>query len=306
MDKASVKFPTTAYVVAGVGTVALTVARLAFDWNTEQTILAAAPSVLVPLTFTLVSGKPSRIMWAALVLALPCALLFLFADYRARPWAIAPWVAVTVLTLAEALRRVFHGHLKTAAGFIECAALGLPINGSAFAVMYAFSIRPLDLPDIIVFLTGIHFHYTGLALLMMMSCLVRATDWRSVRVAGIVATVATPAIGIGIGFWRPVEAPSAIALALAASVFAVGQCAYALRVKSPLLVVSGLCLIAGMVLAFVFALGNALGTPWIYIPDMIIWHGALNGAGCCGLGILGWVMQSRLNAKLGDGGQHDT
>jgi YndJ-like protein len=58
-----------------------------------------------------------------------------------------------------------------------------------------------------------------------------------------------------------------------------------------LFLVSGLSLLAGMVLAIVYAAGSYAGTLWLDIPTMLKTHAVLNAAGFALAGILAWIVR---------------
>jgi hypothetical protein len=77
-----------------------------------------------------------------------------------------------------------------------------------------------------------------------------------------------------------------------------------------LLASAGLALPVGMVLAMVYTWGRHSGLPWIDIPQMLPYHGAVNALGFALPGLLGWnlavppprVRQGPRSSALGKGG----
>jgi hypothetical protein len=185
---------------------------------------------------------------------------------------------------------------------IDVAHLYLPVGG-AWLCASRLGMRPMDFSDSIVLLTGVHFHYAGTAAPLLAGMAGRALAEaraqarsspradRAFVVAAAAAISGPPLVAIGISVSRAVEVISAVLLAAGLAVLA----AIAANLAAPsmrrhraaprLLIVSSMSLVATMILAVTYAVGQLLERPLVTIPQMIWTHGIANvfGFSLCGL-----------------------
>jgi uncharacterized protein (UPF0548 family) len=285
---------------------------LRLDWAPALVVLGAL--VVVPLGLALLDDLGPvlrRFRWQAVLpwLHLLCAgaLLVSFPAYPGwRPGLLAvPWLGFTaVVALLGFLRLVTHGY-RTAAGIATSAGLMFLAVGGGWVLASRWGIEPMGFREPIVLLTGAHFHYAGFALPILtgLAAGVRPSVRARLAVAGVVLGVPLVAAGITVGRSVPVvELAAAWFLALA-SLLVVGlqgeMAARALsRPERLLFGLSGLALLAGMVLAALYALGTFLAAYWLTIPQMIPWHGTLNALGFALPALLAWHLRRQHGSEL--------
>ncbi|MBL9202621.1 MAG: YndJ family transporter [Opitutaceae bacterium] len=270
-------------------------------------LLAFAALVIVPLAIDLFSGDgegglPGKIMeWVRLLMLVPAgglagALLLppgLVAALAAVPWflftAALAWVAVLRLR-RDGWRRPFDGMCADSA--MIYAAIG-----GAWVVADRAGWRPLNFAPEIVTLTAVHFHYAGIVLPLIAGRVQRELFF--VRFASVVAVgvvLGVPAVALGItatqlGWGLALEKAAGGWLALSGMAVGVLHVRLAIdgrRVAMPtraLLMIAGVSLFLGMVLAGTYALR---ATAWLDIPRMRAIHGSLNAFGFAACGLIAW------------------
>jgi hypothetical protein len=112
--------------------------------------------------------------------------------------------------------------------------------------------------------------------------------------ASLLAVVAAPPIvAAGFTFAPPLQVAGATLLAAGLFLLAWVTIRHAVpqvgRAAGTLLTLSSLAVLAPMVLAVSWALGNTVGTPALSIPAMARLHGITNAVGFTLLGLIGWV-----------------
>jgi hypothetical protein len=273
-------------------------------------IVALAFLATAPLAFAvsrIASGGSPRLR-VALAVAQPvgaaCAVVSLWATGRAA-WLLAlPWVVVAGLAAL-----IGRKPLYTRAGWREpatlCDALALlyfPV-GAMWLVVSRAQMTPFGLSPAIVELTIVHFHYAGLAALVLASRGIEATAGRpGVRRvaagAGIGVAVGIPVVAAGITASPAVGLVGSVVLAGSLLVYAVLSLAFVVRtLKSSLArvlaVVSALSLLLSMPLAIFYAWGEATGERIVLFDAMVRLHGFANAHGFAVCGLLAWIAEDR-------------
>ncbi|HLT38724.1 MAG TPA: YndJ family transporter [Enhygromyxa sp.] len=266
-------------------------------------LLSLSPLVLVPLLLgaVLVEREPSSVVRLLIWAQLPCALP-LVLGLSLRPGVLAllaclPWAGWTALAAFEALRRVraliqargvvglLDGELAVA------AALGFPLIGSAWLSCDRLAIQPLGFSPLIVTLTAVHFHHAGFTLPISAGLLARTSQPGPWRLVAISVVVAVPLVAIGItaspiveliGSWLTAAAAVAVGLGLLARARSLSM------IPALLSAGAGACLLAAMIFAGSYALGEYRGVAWPDIASMIQLHGAVNALGFGLLGAWAW------------------
>lgn len=299
-----------------VGSLIGFVAVVALPLRLVDTILLMAPLVLVPIGLRLI-GTKHRIDEAFLKtirhLQLPSALILLssFAFDQGVTSAIlaVPWAVVTGVMAVWGIVRLSRQDRVMDPAIGTNLALLFIVVGGASIVLSRGGYRPLGFSHEIIQLTGVHFHYAGFVLPLLLS-LVAERFTRTTQVGGIAAIATTgvlisiPLLAVGITLSPSLEVVAALALVGATMIYSYMQ--YQLAIRSTqfgvvvLLVTSSASLACGMVLAAVYALGEYFGTHWLSIPAMVPLHGVLNSFGFAMCGLLGWTRQLQLDttAKL--------
>jgi hypothetical protein len=266
-------------------------------------LLLLAPLVVIPLGLALLppasETQAARLWRVAACVQLPAALLVL-GVYRGAPGVVAaacavPWLGFTLLLALLGGLRLRACRRGTAELCANIALLYLAVGG-AWLVLSALDARPLTLSADIVRATAVHFHYAGFALPLLAGLTAHTLGSRPARFAAVSVLLGVPLVAAGItlsAFGLPLpEWLAAWFLAGAGVLLAVLHPALAARSRRPgvrlLLVVSSLSLLAGMSLAGLYALGNALGAGWLDIAWMVRTHGVLNAFGFALPGLLAW------------------
>jgi len=281
-----------------------------------EALLLLAPLVLVPLCVRLIARidcepVPARVRGAFLALLLPASLSLVAALDRG-PAAVAaalavPWLAVTLFLAAGGARRVLARGLRASLRAPEelapdVARLLLPV-GAGWAVLACGGVRPLQFEDVIVLLTGVHFHHAGFVLPVLAARAARELPGRAARLAcwGVMAGVPLVAAGITVtqlGGGAALELAAAWITAAAGLLVAWLHLRLAARGSEPaaaraLWAVAGLSLAAGALFAALYGTRQAAGIAWLDIPWMRVLHGTPNALGFGLAGVLAWTLRDR-------------
>ena len=270
----------------------------ATGFRPAEAMLILSPLVLFPLVLRLAQpagATPDRWWTLASWLHLPgsVALVASFAIERG-PGSFAltvPWLVTTGVTALVGVRRISRRGRLDAVELGMDAGLIFLIVGAAWVGAFQLMLQPLGFSEIIVLLTGEHFHYAGFILPVLATLLARELGGRwSWAVVGVVVSV--PLTAIGITASPVVEVIAALVVAGSGLAIAVGQLLVARRARSAaavLLGVSAMALAWAMVLAAMYAVGEFRGLPWPPIGDMIEMHGTANALGTALAGLWGWT-----------------
>ncbi|MBX3468723.1 MAG: YndJ family transporter [Planctomycetes bacterium] len=286
---------------AVLGGVAALLAAGAIWPSIPAAALLLAALVLVPLALGLLRGPEDPIHD-------PAARMRSLA-WRAWPWAAGalvvslalwpgpaaavcalPWLGLCgVVALGGALRLRARGLAPSHELAVDAACLLLAVGG-AWTVISRAGLRPLGFDDTIVALTAVHFHHAGLALPLLLGLAGRA---RGAAPRPLVALIlgGVPAVALGIVASRLIEWWASWLLAAGAAGLVWLQVREALDARAPrtarlLLLLSGLSLGAGMLLAALYGLARAFTLPWPSLELMLATHGPLNAVGFALLGLV--------------------
>jgi hypothetical protein len=279
-------------------------------------IFLLAPLLIVPLGLNLVDipagAKLQAYLYGLVKMLQPVGALsavgsFLWPRGVAAGTLVAPWLVVTLLIALLGLirfltRRPFHlGETGLDAG------LGYLGIGGGWFLLARLGLNPLGFGHTIVFLTAVHFHYAGFAAPILAGVAGRLLDerfkaqqrWHQTSVLGIVA--GTPLVAAGITFSPLLEVIGAILVATSLAVLAYLMKVVVLslidyRPAQLLLSISGLSVILGLGLIYLYASGEFIGYTFITIPQMVQLHGVANALGFALCGLLGWNLLRRVNA----------
>lgn len=280
--------------------------------GTLELVFLLAPCVIVPLGFGLLddlrSGAPdgaqawitiAYVGWPVGLGALVLAMLFApgaLSGILALGWLGPTWIAALAAPFWVGARRSLRAIV-----LVPSVALLYLAVGAGWFVAWRFGWRPLDLSDVIVALTAVHFHVAGFgALVLAWILLRRATPGTGpaalAAAAGIGGVLGMPLTAAGFTFDAPfLSAVGAIVL----GVSLLGVAALTLgRVRADrvapvpamLLAVSSLSVVVGMALAIRYALGEWSGDQELTIARMVEVHGVANGLGFVTLGLFGWSL----------------
>jgi hypothetical protein len=266
-------------------------------------LFVLSPLILVPLLLSAVLGEHERspiiraLTWSQLACALPLVLGMSMKPGVPAMLVCLPWAGWTALAAFEALIRVralirrsgarglLDGELAIAAG------LGFPVIGSAWLLCDRLAFEPLGFSPLIVLLTAVHFHHAGLTLPLSAGLLARTRESGLWRLVAVTVVVAVPLVAIGITASPIIELIGSLMTAAAAITVALGLLARARglpTIPALLSAGAGACLLAAMIFASAYALGEFRGVAWPDIASMIQLHGAVNALGFGLLGAWAW------------------
>ncbi|RQG93986.1 YndJ family transporter [Natrarchaeobius chitinivorans] len=266
--------------------------------------VALATLVLVPLGLGFLQPvrdvTGSRTLYTAVVVGQFPAALAVVAGLAASQGSVVavalvvPWIGVTggvALLGAQRLASRRGGPLPELA--IDVACLYVPV-AAVFVLLHTAGIG-LGFAPIIVLLTGVHFHYAGFVLPLVVGLTGRLLTDEDGRfgstIVGRTGAATTVVILVGIGLIAVGIAFSALLEAVAVLVFALAVVGFAVlwvravvpavaRVPGALLSVAALSVCWTMALALAFAYSSLPGTSvLITIPEMVRWHGSVNAVG---------------------------
>jgi len=273
----------------------------------EQLFLLA-PLVITPLSLPLLRILEQQPLQYALyrairagqpVCALLAAVAFLLPPGLPAGALALAWLGLTGLAaLLGLLRLVARASFDTKELVIDASLAYLAIGGG-WLVLSRLGINPLGFDETIILLTAVHFHYAGFAAPLItgltghaLSAANRSQKLYRGSALGVIA--GTPLVAAGITLSPLVEVVGAVILATSLAGIAYLTRYLVLRVITgtlarTFLTISAVCLLAGMLFTYLYALGEFSGYPLVSIPQMVIIHGMLNSLGFALFGLLGWT-----------------
>ncbi|HLP94515.1 MAG TPA: YndJ family transporter [Saprospiraceae bacterium] len=266
-------------------------ANLFLRW--ESLLIALAAVELVP--WCLVLLRQTVPGWFPL-LSIPFALTLTLDG----PW----WLVLPYLGAAIGYTwRSFVAHLsqpqRPLSGWVQIFALGYWATAALWALMHMVHFQPFGFDPVIVTLTAAHFHLAGLVLSTLVFANLMLHNRPITRWLGMLSLAGMPLVALGItltrlGYAPIIEQGAALFFIGYALLFIWHQTSMAFQANLPARVRTGWLLgagslVAGMLLATLYALRFQIPLEWINIPNLKYWHGTLNtlGFGFCSL--LGWV-----------------
>jgi hypothetical protein len=274
--------------------------------------LCLALLVVVPMALPLLLGDPSERPPALLALEPVAAIAGSFA-LLIRPGMSAallasPWLLVCATI---ALSGVIRWSVQRSFALVDIACLAakvfLLVGGTWFVISRA-GWQPLGLSSDIVELTAVHFHYAGMASSLLASRTLATLEEARHGVQGgrratAAVVVSPPIVAAGFTFSPVLQVTGAVLLTVGLVSLAWLTLFKVLPALPsgpwrPLLAASACAVVAPMLLAVDWALGQHVDIPSLSIPRMAAIHGSLNALGFSACGILGWrLMEARAGAR---------
>lgn len=257
-------------------------------------VLLLGPLVVVPLGLARIVSTSRILPQMQLLAATLFATSFIIPGELAA-WLILPWLA---FTLAVAVLRFDRSAVRVPDLCRLAAVLYLPI-GVAWALCYRLGYSPLGFPDVIVLLTGAHFHFAGFALPILAGEVAQRSPTRLTRLAAVVAIGTVPVVASGITVTHlggPKEFELIAAWVLSIAGLALGICQLRLAGSAgpsagTCLAVSALSLMFAVVWSTIYAGGQYGLWDKIDVPFMAHWHGIVNAFGFALVGLIGWTLR---------------
>ena len=268
---------------AVLGGIAWTALAVLAPFDLIALLFLLAPLVVAPLVLEL-SGLPRFLSLAQPFAAALAAASFLVPRGPAAGLVAAPWAGLMGLVALAAFFRLRRAFAAGMPDLLETLGLLPVVVGGGMLVAARGGIDVGGFPPVIILLTAVHFHFTMFAAPLLAA---RAARTRPLLLAaGALLLVATPFLAIGFIFSPRLQVAAAFAVSLAVTAIGLGQLGTVRgRVARALLLASSGAVVAGMVLAGIYALGEFLRTGWLSLPEMARTHGILNAFGfvLCGL-----------------------
>jgi hypothetical protein len=266
-------------------------------------VLGIAPLVLAIIGLTDPVANDARAYRLAAILALagaPAATLAFFLEPG--PLAaglVLPWLGAAVAGFCLGLKRLLHRGLSPLSETaVDAGLLYWPV-GAVWMIAARLEYPLLGFSDDIVLLTGVHFHFAGLAAPALAGFAGRRLEGafpRAYPIAAVLVIAGVPLTAAGIYASPLVEWISATALALGVLLLSTLLVLHAApeairsgrRFAGALLILSALSSVVSMAYAALYAANAYRGTP-LPISEMILFHGWWNALGFAGAGLLAWL-----------------
>jgi len=278
-----------------------------FSLSIFDLLFLLAPWVVVPLTLGLVpaarDNRPSLINSSVIrYLLFPGAVLtttsFFLRDGQTAGALTALSLLVGISLALDGLMRLIRTRLQSFHEFCFAIGEGYAFVGALWLLASRTGLRPVGFHEPIVLLTAVHFHYAGLIAAVL---------------AGLVASSMRTPPFLRVALFCAVLGPGLLGLAFlagprlklaAVALMVVGECGIAVgtfriglsdaaRTGGRLLLVGSTCVILGMALAGIWAIGEYPLHAFVNLEQMARYHGVLNsfGFGLCSL--VGWTLLRR-------------
>ena len=276
-----------------------------------EVLFLLAPLVHVPLGFRVIQNLRGEfaLFGRIAVRLLPVGAVTAVASFWPHAGVAAGllasgWLLICMLAVIEAFVFVFQGGYRSSEG--TCIAAGqlyLGVGG-VWLVLSRLGLAPMHFAEPIILLTAVHFHFTGFALPVITAATGRALSTRAPRGGGSSSLFSYVAAGIVVGpailaggfvfessLWKLL---AALFLAFVCVLLAILLLSIVQQIKPRaaqiLLCVSAASLIAGMILAGAYVIGDFTERYWLLIPRMARLHGTTNAIGFAFCGLLGWAL----------------
>jgi hypothetical protein len=277
-----------------------------FRLSVFDLLFLLAPWVAVPLALSLVpatsTSRLSALNASALkyLLFLGAALATLSFFLRDGRWAgasICVWLIVALALALDGLERLIKSGTKSLPDFCFAVGEGYALVGALWLLASRLGLRPVGFHEPIVLLTAIHFHYAGLmaAVLagLVASRLGRGATSLYLRIA-LSCAVLGPGL-LGLAFLAgPKWKLAAVGLmvigeyGVALGTFRIGFSDSG-TIGGRLLLVGSACVIFGMALAGIWAVGEYPLHAFVNLEQMARYHGVLNSVGFGLCSLVGWT-----------------
>ena len=292
----------------------------AFRLSIFDLLFLFAPWVAVPLALSLVpttqgNGLSRFCSVVVRYLLLPGAALvtasFFLRDGRAAGALVCVWLLVAGALALDGLDRLLRTRLHSFQEFCFAVGEGYALVGALWLLASRLGLQPVGFHEPIVLLTAVHFHYAGLMAAVLAglaaSGAINGSVPFSLRIA-LTCAVLGPGL-LGLAFLAGPKMKLA-----AVGLMVIGECGIALgtfrigwnaakTIGGRLLLAGSGCVIFGMALAGIWAVGEYPLHSFVNLEQMARYHGVLNsfGFGLCSL--LGWTFL-RTKSPADRGTQH--
>jgi uncharacterized protein (UPF0548 family) len=264
------------------------------SWTAAVLVLGLL--VVVPLGLAIADravNGPTTPVLATLTRLAPIAAAGAAASFVPDPGPLAaaltlPWLALGAAAGVIGVGRFLSRRNVEAAVGTDAALVFLAV-GAGWLTISRAGLNPLGFSDAIVELTAVHFHYAGFALPLIVGVVASILGRSPLVPLWVAIAVPLTAAGItvgGVAEWLAATFMAAGGLAGAALVLTFAMRTLDARARVPL-VVAGVSLAAGMLLALGWAWSARFGWDYLGLDGMARYHGTLNGLGFGLVGLVG-------------------
>src|SRR5215467_13234488 len=279
-----------------------------FSLSIFDLLFLLAPWVIVPLTLSLVpASSGSRIKKvvpnAILYFLLPGAILTTFsfrisAGRIAGAAATGPWLLVAAVLALDGLARLIRTRLKSFQEFCFAFGEGYMLVGALWLLASRLGLQPVGFREPIVLLTAVHFHYAGLMAAVLAGLAASTTRTPLFLRVALSCAVLGPGL-LGLAFLVGPELKLA-----AVGLMVIGECGIAVGtfriglaeakgIGGRFLIIGSACVLLGMVLAAIWAVGEYPLHAFVNLEQMARYHGVLNSVGFGLCSLVGWTLLRR-------------
>lgn len=265
-----------------------------------------APWVVVPHVVSLVpeqTGALSQVSkLVARCLLFPGAALITASFFLKDGWAagalVCLWLVVAAFLALDGLERLIRTRLQSFVEFCFGFGEGYALVGAFWLMASRLGMQPVGFHEPIVLLTAVHFHYAGLM---------------AATLAGLTASSMHTPLSLRIALSCAVVGPGLLGLAFvvgaklklaAVGLMVIGEFAIALAnfriglaeaggMGGRLLLVGSACVVFGMALAGIWAVGEYPLHAFVNLAQMARYHGVLNSVGFGLCSLMGWTLLRR-------------
>lgn len=274
--------------------------------NVVELLFLLAPLVAVPLAMSLLPslddsrqnvGRKSELNWIILAAAV-LATLSSFQPAGPKAAALASaWFLVCCWLAIEGLRRFLRYKTQSFSQFCFAVGEAYLIVGGTWLVISRLGLQPVGFQEPIVLLTAVHFHFAGFLSAVLAGLTYERlpeSGWSKPLRVALAAAVIGPGL-LGLAFLVGPKLKLAAVMLIVAGQF--GLAGGTIRVAADLeyfvgrsmLFLSSACVLAGMLLAATWAMGEYPLHPFVDLARMEKYHGVLNAVGFGVCGLLGWT-----------------
>jgi hypothetical protein len=278
-----------------------------------ELVFLIAPWIVVPTATQLFPEIPHsplarwfvKSVWPQFLPAALATFSFFSPPGRNAGLLAAAWFLVCAAWACDGLFRLWTYRSNSFAQI--CFAVGelyLAVGG-AWLIASRLGMQPAGFVEPIVLLTAVHFHFAGFLCCVFAGLTyrqLRGSHWAKPIGIALIGTVCGPGL-LAIGFMIGPKVKL-----FAALLVVIGQCGLAIgmtriawadirSIAGIALQAAALCVVAGMALAALWALGEYPLHPFADLYRMERIHGTLNAIGFGCLGLIGWTKIHALGGK---------
>jgi hypothetical protein len=232
-----------------------------------------------------------------LVAAALATLSFFLPPDRNAGLLAAPWFLICAAWACDGLLRLWTHRTNSFAQICFAAGEMYLAVGGAWLVASRVGMQPAGFVEPIVLLTAVHFHFAGFLCCVFAGLTyrqLRESHWAKLIGIALLGTVSGPGmLAIGFMIGPKVKLFAALLVVIGQGGLAIGMARIAWAnirsVAGIALQVAALCVVAGMALAALWALGEYPLHPFADLYRMERIHGTLNAIGFGVAGLIGWT-----------------